>query len=99
MGEEGERAAEALTQRASKRIRENAEASASSSLRDLYLNDATLDRYSKLRIVFDFNEHTREYIYDGRAYRDLVSRAPHSEEALLARQRLGRVKDKNARRQ
>jgi hypothetical protein len=99
MGEEGERAAETLTQRARKRINESAAASASSSLRDLYLNDSTLDRYSKLRIVFDFNEQTREYIYDGRAYRDLVSRSPHSEEALLARQRLGRVKDKNARRQ
>jgi hypothetical protein len=99
MGDEGESAAEALTQRARKRITESAAASASSSLRDLYLNDSTLDRYNKLRIVFDFNEQTREYIYDGKAYRDLLSRSPHSEEALLARQRLGRVKDKNARRQ
>ena len=99
MGEEGERAADTLTQRARKRITESAAASTSSSLRDLYLNDSTLDRYSKLRMVFDFNEQTREYIYDGRAYRDLLSRSPHSEEALLARQRLGRVKDKNARRQ
>lgn len=99
MGEEGERAAETLTQRARKRLTESAAASTSSSLRDLYLNDSTLDRYSKLRIVFDFNEQTREYIYDGRAYRDLVSRSPHSEEALLARQRLRRVKDNSARRQ
>lgn len=99
MGEEGERAAETLTQRARKRITEAAAAGASSSLRDFYLNDSTLDRYSKLRIVFEFNEQTREYIYDGRAYRDLLSRSPHSEEALLARQRLGRVKDKTARRQ
>ena len=99
MGDEGERAAETLTQRARKRITESAAASASSSLRDLYLNDSTLDRYSKLRIVFDFNEQNREYIYDGRAYRDLLSRSPHSEEALLARQRLGRVKDTSTRRQ
>src|SRR6185295_657352 len=99
MGDEGERAAETLTQRARKRVGEAAGASAISGLRDLYLNDSTLDRYSKLRIVFDFNEQTREYIYDGKAYRDLVSRSPHSEEALLARQRLGRVKDKNVSRQ
>ena len=99
MGDEGERAAETLTQRARKRVGEAAGASAISGLRDLYLNDSILDRYSKLRIVFDFNEQTREYIYDGKAYRDLVSRSPHSEEALLARQRLGRVKDKNASRQ
>lgn len=99
MGEEGERAAETLTQRSRKRVGEAAGASVTPSLRDLYLNDAALDRYSKLRIVFDFNEQTREYIYDGRAYRDLLSRSPHSEEALLARQRLGRVKDKNATRQ
>jgi len=99
MGEEGERAAETLTQRSRKRVGEAASTSASLGLRDLYLNDAALDRYSKLRIVFDFNEQTREYIYDGRAYRDLISRSPHSQEALLARQRLDRVKDKNARRQ
>jgi len=99
MGDEGERAAETLTQRARKRVGEAAGASVTPSLRDLYLNDAALDRYSKLRIVFDFNELTREYIYDGKAYRELVSRSPHSEEALLARQRLGRVKDKNATRQ
>ena len=99
MGEEGEHAAETLTQRSRKRVGEAAGASVTPSLRDLYLNDAALDRYSKLRIVFDFNEQTREYIYDGKAYRDLVSRSPHSEEALLARQRLGRVKDKNASRQ
>lgn len=99
MGDEGERAAETLTQRSRKRIGETAGTKASSSLREFYLNDSTLDRYSKLRIVFDFNEQTREYVYDGRAYRDLVSRSPHSEEALLARQRLGRVRDKNASRQ
>lgn len=99
MGEEGERAAETLTQRSRKRVGEAASTSASLGLRDLYLNDAALDRYSKLRIVFDFNEQTREYIYDGRAYRALISRSPHSQEALLARQRLDRVKDKNARRQ
>ena len=99
MGDEGERAAETLTQRARKRVGEAAGASVTPGLRDLYLNDAALDRYNKLRIVFDFNELTREYIYDGKAYRELVSRSPHSEEALLARQRLGRVKDKNATRQ
>jgi hypothetical protein len=98
MGEEGERAAETLSQRARKRIAEAAGISASPGLRDFYLNDAALDRYSKLRIVFDFSEETKDYVYDGRAYRDLVSRLPHSEEALLARQRLDRAKDRNGKR-
>ncbi|PYT02243.1 MAG: hypothetical protein DMF60_21890, partial [Acidobacteria bacterium] len=52
------------------------------------LNDAGLDRYSKLRIVFDFNESISEFVYDGRAYRDVVRRFPDREEATIARKRL-----------
>lgn len=97
LGEEADRAAETLTQRVRKRL---AEVQAQNATRpsDYYLNDAALDRYSKLRIVFDFNESVAEFVYDGRAYRDIIRRFPDREEVNLARQRLELASKKMARR-
>ena len=86
LGEEAERVAETLSQRTRRRLAEVPGADA--SLRDYYLSDAGLDRYSKLGVAFDFNESTGEFVYDGRAYREVVRRFPEGEEARLARQRL-----------
>lgn len=97
MGEEADRAAETLTQRARKRLAE-VQVENATRLSDYYLNDAGLDRYSKLRIVFDFNESIAEFVYDGRAYRDIVRRFHDSEEATLARQRLELASKKMSRR-
>jgi hypothetical protein len=87
MGEEADRAAETLTQRARKRLA-GVQVGIANRLSDYYLNDAGLDRYSKLRIVFNFNESIAEFVYDGEAYRNIVKRFPDREEASLARQRL-----------
>lgn len=97
LGEEAEHAAETLSRRARKRLAEVRAENANLRLSDYYLNDAGLDRYSKLQVVFDFNEFTAEYVYDGRAYRDIVRRFPDREEARLARQRLELVSQKMAR--
>ena len=86
LGEEAERAADTLSQRTRRRLAEIRGAEA--SLRDYYLNDAGLDRYSRLGIVFDFDETTGQFAYNGKAYRDILRRFPHVEEAKLARQRL-----------
>lgn len=95
LGEEAERVAETLSQRARRRLAEFRGADA--NLRDYYLSDAGLDRYSKLGVVFDFNESTGEFVYDGEAYRHLVKRFPGGEEATLARQRLELASRKMAR--
>jgi hypothetical protein len=97
LGEEAERAAETLTQRTRRRLAA-LKVGNSAKLIDYYLNDAGLDRYSKLSIVFDFNESSGEFVYDGRAYRDIVRRFPAREEATIARQRLELVSRKMARR-
>ena len=100
---EGERVATSLSQRTRRRLAdlgvseagpsggETSHRGSEASLRDYYLSDATLDRYSRLGIAFDFNESTGEFVYDGRAYREIVRRFPGTEEARLARQRLGHV--------
>jgi len=93
LAQEADRAASALTRRARKRLAKLDE----ESLRDYYLNDPGLDRYSKLRIKFDFNLATTQYIYDGQAYREIIKRFPGSDEAKRARQRLDRVEQKQAR--
>src|ERR1041384_1561246 len=99
MGEEADRAAQTLTLRARKRLSDASDENWNASARVYFLNDAGLDRYSKLHIVFDFNEPTSEYVYDGRAYRELIRRYPNSEEAGFARERIALVRQKMARRQ
>jgi len=99
MGEEADRAAQALTQRARKRLADASEENWNAKAREYFLNDVGLDRYSKLQVVFDFNEVTSEYVYDGRAYLEVVRRFPNHEEAGLARQRIEADKQKMAKRQ
>ena len=94
LGEEADRVAETLSQRTRKRLAEVRGTDA--SLRDYYLSDAGLDRYSRLGIAFDFNEPTAEFVYDGRAYREILRRFPEGDEARFARQRLDIINQKTA---
>lgn len=99
IGREAERVAETLSQRARKRLADAGAENASATSRDYYLSDVSLDRYSKLHVAFDFNESLGEYVYDGKAYREVVRRFPNGAEAKLARERLELVSQKMARRQ
>ena len=99
MGNEAERAAQTLSQRARRRVGDAGEENANASSRDYFMSDVGLDRYSKLRVVFNFNESTSEYVYDGKAYRELIRRFPDGDEAKLARERLELAKQKLARRE
>jgi hypothetical protein len=89
LAEEADHASAALSQNARKRLKGVDEHN--SNMRDYYLSDTGLDRYSKLGITFDFKPSTAEYVYDGKAYREIVKRFPHSDEAQLARKRLDSV--------
>ena len=86
MAEEADRAATSLVARANRRIQGSG--GHEISLSELYLNDAGLDRYSRLRISFDFDETAGRYKYDGKAYREILRRFPKSQEASVARTRL-----------
>ena len=98
MAEESDRAATSLTRRARKRLATVNEEENGVGVRDYYLSDAGLDRYSKLRVKFDFNQATNQYIYDGQAYRDIIKRFPDSDEAVRARVRLARMEKRLAQR-
>ena len=95
MAEEADRASGALSQHARKHLKDVNEV----NLRDYYLSDSGLDRYSKLGIAFDFEPATSEFVYDGRAYRQILKRFPNSAEAALARKRLDSVEQRLARQQ
>ena len=53
-----------------------------------YLNHPSLDRYSRQRITFVFDESTKRFQYDGAAWREVIRRYPKSPEASEARKRL-----------
>lgn len=85
MAREAERAAAELSRNAQRRLKSLDAADAGASERDYYLSDTGVDRYTRLRIRFDYLEKTGEYIYDGQAYREVARRFPQSEEAAAAR--------------
>jgi hypothetical protein len=97
MGQEAERAARDIVPLARKRLSKMNEKNHNAPLRDYYLSDTSLDRYSRLRIRFDFDESTSRYVYDGQAYRELIKKFPASDEARMARVRLDQIEQKIAR--
>jgi hypothetical protein len=99
LADEAEGAAASLTSHARKRLADAGNENTNASLRDYYLSDVGLDRYSKLHVNFDFNPSTTEYVYDGQVYREILKRFSQSREAELARKRLDLAGQKLARRQ
>jgi len=97
IGEAADRAAATLTEHARRRLKNLDEQNANVARRDYYLNDVGLDRYSKLGVAFDFRDDSTQYVYDGKAYREVLKRFPHSEEAQVARDRLDRLAQSFAR--
>jgi hypothetical protein len=87
LAEEAERAAQELTARVRRRVGDP-EAASAALRRQLFLNDASLDRYNRLGITFVYDEDADRLRYDGWAYRELLARYPRSVEAAAARARL-----------
>jgi hypothetical protein len=53
-----------------------------------YLNHTSLDRYNRQGIRFTFDRMTKQFHYDGAAWKELIRRYPRSPEATQAEQRL-----------
>jgi hypothetical protein len=80
LGETAEEAAAKLTRDATRRL----------GVLDstYYRNYIGLDRYNRQGIRFMFDQVTRQFHYDGAAWRELIRRYPRSPEATQAEQRL-----------
>jgi hypothetical protein len=85
---DAERTASLLNRTAQRRPKRVDQETDRASLSDLYLGDASLDRYTRLGVHFDYLEKSGEYLYDGQAHRELLKRFPKSEEAAEARRQL-----------
>lgn len=87
IGEEAEKAAVKLSQDAARRLDAEELGATGASLTSYFLNYSGLDRYRRQGIVFTFDPRTRQFHYDGAAWRELVRRYRGSAEAAVVRQR------------
>ena len=91
LGEAAERAAERLTRTVSRRSGASSVSDRVSdrvSHRVSWLSDPALDRYNRIRVLFELDPSGQRLVYDGGAYRELLRRYPQSAEAIVARERL-----------
>jgi hypothetical protein len=87
-GEEAEDAATKLSRDASRRLDEKEMKAGGAPMFSYFMNFNELDRFRRQGIVFTFNSATKQFHYDGAAWREIVRRYPRSVEATQARERL-----------
>lgn len=87
LGEEAEKAAAKLSQEAARRLDSAGLPATGPSLASYFLNYNGLDRYRRQGIAFRFDSRTRQFQYDGAAWRELIRRHRGSAEAAVVRQR------------
>ena len=95
LGEAAEEAAQKLSREAVRRLDEDEMKANRAPAVSYFLNYNGLDRYRRQGIDFVFDEKTKQFHYDGAAWRELVRRYPRSTEASQARQRLQDLKSKS----
>jgi hypothetical protein len=86
-GEEANKAARKLSQDAERRLEIEEFGGTGASIASYFLNYSGLDRYRRQGVVFIFDPVTREFHYDGSAWRELVRRHGRSAEAAIVRER------------
>ena len=87
LGEEAEKAAVKLSHDAARRLGSEDLTATGASGASYFLNYKGLDRYRRQGIVFTFDSRTRQFQYDGAAWRELIRRHRGSAEAAVVRQR------------
>jgi hypothetical protein len=87
-GEAAEESAATLSRAASNRFADDKLPAGGAPPHSYYLNFNGLDRFRRQEIVFVFDAASKQYHYDGAAWREILRRYPRSPEAVQARQRL-----------
>jgi hypothetical protein len=87
-GEAAEKAAAKLSHDAVRRLDEKEMSAGGAPVFSYFLNFNGLDRYRRQGIVYVFDRATKQFHYDGAAWREIVRRHPRSPEAEEARKRL-----------
>lgn len=94
LGDLMEETAMKLTKDIGKRLRRAEMSATGAPAYSFYLNSVSLDRYVKLGLGFVFNESTMRLHYDGRAWKEIVSKFPDRPEAVEAGKRIEALKEK-----
>ena len=89
-GDAAEEAAGRLSREAERRFERRELPEAGAPEFSYFLNYSGLDRYNRQGVTFAFDRATRQFHYEGRAWREILRRYPGSAEARAARQRLDR---------
>ena len=83
-----------MSAEAAKRLSRREMAATGAPLHSFYLNYSGLDRYQRLGIGFVFNSNTKLFHYDGAVWREIIQKAPATNEAVEARKRLDSLREK-----
>ncbi len=86
--EASEEAARKLSHDAARRLDETEMRAGGAPLFSYFMSFNGLDRYRRQGIVFGFDPATKQFHYDGAAWREIVRRYPRSPEAAQARRKL-----------
>jgi len=90
-GDAAEEAARKLSREAAHRFKKSEIPERGAPEFSYYLNYSGLDRYNRQGITYLFNRESKEFHYDGAAWREIIQRYPNSPEAAEARKRLEAV--------
>jgi hypothetical protein len=96
-GEAAEESTVALSRAASNRLEEDRLPTDAAPLRSYYLNFNGLDRFRRQGAAFTFDAASKQFHYDGAAWREILRRYPQSREASQARRHLDALRQTAAR--
>jgi hypothetical protein len=91
LGDAAEEASARLSRDAARRINKDEIQSSDAPLFSYFLNYTGLDRYNRQGVRFVFDSVTKQFHYDGSAWREILRRYPKLPEAVEARKRLGEL--------
>ena len=91
LGDAAEEAAAQLTREATRRFERREIPTDGAPEFSYYLNYNGLDRYNRQRVTFIFDRATKQFHYDGAAWREIVRRHSYSPEAVEAQKRLAKL--------
>jgi hypothetical protein len=87
-GDAAEEAARKLSREAAHRFKKSEIPDQGAPEFSYYLNYSGLDRYNRQGITYRFDRVSKEFHYDGAAWREILQRYPNSPEAVEAHKRL-----------
>jgi hypothetical protein len=90
-GDAAEEAAQQLSREATRRFARREIPTDGAPEFSYYLNFNGLDRYNREGVTFTFDRATKQFHYDGAAWREIVQRYPNSPEAAEAKNRLAKL--------